>query len=104
MGGPAALEALQDTHDFSGFDCGEAAQNTWLRQHTLKNESRYSHTYVVCDNAKVVAYVSISAGSVECADAPKKMRRNDPTISPCPLLANRPCRQATTVKDWAAIF
>ena len=27
---------------------------------------------MVCDNAKVVAYVSISPGSVECADAPKR--------------------------------
>ena len=74
MSGPAAPAALQDTHNFSEFDCGEPALNTWLQQRALKNKSRYSHTYVVCDDAKVVAYVSISAGSVELAAAPKEMR------------------------------
>ena len=74
MGRPAAPEALQETYDFSEFDCGEPALNTWLQQRALKNESRYSRTYVICDDAKVVAYVSISAGSVELAAAPKEMR------------------------------
>ena len=99
MGGPAAPEALHETHDFSEFDCGEPALNTWLQQRALKNESRYSRTYVVCDDANVVAYVSIFAGSVERADAPKKMRRNAPDNITCPLLADWPCRQGTTVKN-----
>ena len=86
MGGPAALEALQDTHNFSEFDCGEPALNTWLQQRALKNESRYSRTYVVCDDANVVAYVSIFAGSVERADAQKMMRRNAPDNIPVSII------------------
>ena len=76
MGGLAAPEALHDAHDFSEFDCGEPALNNWLQQRALKNESKYSRTYVVCDDAKGVAYASISAGSVEHAGSQKKMRRN----------------------------
>ena len=86
MGGLAAPEALHDAHDFSEFDCGEPALNTWLQQRALKNESRYSRTYVVCDDAKVVAYASISAGSVERTGAPKKMRRNAPDNIPVSII------------------
>ena len=86
MGELTAPEALQDTHDFSEFDCGEPALNAWLQRRALKNESKYSLTYVVCDDAKVVAYVSISAGSVERADAPNKMRRNAPNNIPVSII------------------
>lgn len=86
MGGLEAPEALHDAHDFGEFDCGEPTLNTWLQQRALKNESRYSRTYVVCDDAKVVAYASISAGSVERAGAPKKMRRNAPDNIPVSII------------------
>ena len=104
MGGPVALEALQDTHDFSGFDCGEPALNILLHQRALENESRYSRTYVVCDDAKVVAYMSISAGSVERADAPKKMRRNAPDNIPVSIIGRLAVSRSHGAKDWAAIF
>jgi GNAT superfamily N-acetyltransferase len=63
-------------HDLSGFDCGETALNDWLRHRALKNESRFSRTYVVCEDKRVVAYFCISAGAVERAAAPGKVRRN----------------------------
>jgi GNAT superfamily N-acetyltransferase len=44
----------------------------------LKNESRFSRTYVVCEDNRVVAYFCISAGAVERAAAPGKVRRNAP--------------------------
>jgi hypothetical protein len=65
-------------HDLSAFDCGEPALNDWLRHHALKNESRFSRTYVVCEDNRVVAYFCISAGAVERAAAPGKLRRNAP--------------------------
>ena len=59
---------LLPSHDLGAFDCGEPALNDWLKQRALKNESRFSRTYVVCEGDRVVAYYCISAGAVERAD------------------------------------
>lgn len=78
---------LTADHDVSGFDCGEPALNDWLRHRALKNESRFSRTYVVCDDDKrVVAYFCISAGAVERASAPGKVRRNAPDAIPVSVI------------------
>lgn len=75
----AAPVPLTAGHDLSTFDCGEPALNDWLRHRALKNESRFSRTYVVCgEKNRVVAYFCIAAGSVERAAAPSKVRRNAP--------------------------
>jgi GNAT superfamily N-acetyltransferase len=42
----------------------------------LKNESWFSRTYIVCKGKRVVAYFCISAGGVERAAAPGRVRRN----------------------------
>lgn len=73
-------------HDLSGFDCGEPALNDWLLQRALKNESRFSRTYVVCENNRVVAYFCISASAVERAAAPGKIRRNAPDTIPVSII------------------
>lgn len=78
---------LTADHDVSGFDCGEPALNDWLRHRALKNESRFSRTYVVCDDSnQVVAYFCISAGAVERAAAPGKVRRNAPDTIPVSVI------------------
>jgi GNAT superfamily N-acetyltransferase len=73
-------------HDVSGFDCGEPMLNDWLRGRALKNESRFSRTYVVCAGRRVVAYFCISAGSVERLAAPGKVRRNAPDVIPVSVI------------------
>jgi GNAT superfamily N-acetyltransferase len=73
---------LTAAHDLSTFDCGEPALNDWLRNRALKNESRFSRSYVVCDGARVVAYYCVSAGSIERVAAPGKIRRNAPDMVP----------------------
>lgn len=73
---------LTAEHDLSAFDCGEAVLNDWLRHRALKNESRFSRTYVVCEGQRVVGYFCISAGSVERGAAPGKVRRNAPDVIP----------------------
>ena len=50
---------LTAEHDLSAFDCGEAVLNDWLRQRALRNESRFSRTYVVCEGNRVIAYVGV---------------------------------------------
>jgi GNAT superfamily N-acetyltransferase len=77
---------LTADHDLSEFDCGESALNDWLKQRALKNESRFSRTYVVCDGNRAVAYFCISAGAVERASAPGKVRRNAPDTIPISVI------------------
>jgi GNAT superfamily N-acetyltransferase len=83
LSAPAPLTA---DHDPSDFDCGEPVLNDWLKQRALKNESRFSRTYVLCDGPRIVAYYCISAGSVERAAAPGKMRRNAPDAIPVSVI------------------
>jgi len=64
LSAPAPLTA---NHDLTAFDCGEPVLNEWLKHRALKNESRFSRTYVVCDGNAVAAYFCIAAGSVERA-------------------------------------
>jgi GNAT superfamily N-acetyltransferase len=73
-------------YDLSAFDCGEPALNEWLRHRALKNEGRFSRTYVVCEGKRVVAYFCISAGAVERAAAPGKVRRNAPDTIPVSVI------------------
>jgi GNAT superfamily N-acetyltransferase len=77
---------LTAEHDLSAFDCGEPALNEWLRHRALKNESRFSRTYVVCEGNRVVACFCISAGAVERAAAPGKLRRNAPDTIPVAVI------------------
>lgn len=77
---------LTAEHDLSAFDCGEPALNDWLRHRALKNESRFSRTYVVCAGNRVVGYFCISAGSVERNAAPGKVRRNAPDLIPVSII------------------
>lgn len=77
---------LTADHDLATFDCGEPALDDWLRQRALRNESRFSRTYVVCAADRVVAYVCISAGSVERATAPGRMRRDAPERIPVSII------------------
>jgi len=77
---------LTSEHVLSGFDCGEPALNGWLQHRALKNENRFSRTYVVCEGNRVVAYFCISAGAVDRATAPGKLRRNAPDTIPVSVI------------------
>jgi len=77
---------LTADHDLSDFDCGEPALNDWLKRRAFKNEGRFSRTYVVCDGNRGVAYFCISAGAVERASAPGKVRRNAPDTIPISVI------------------
>lgn len=77
---------LSTSHNLAEFDCGEPALNDWLKQRALKNESRFSRTYVVCDDNRAIGYFCISAGSVDRAAAPGKVRRNAPDMVPVSII------------------
>jgi GNAT superfamily N-acetyltransferase len=82
----SAPQPLTADHDLSGFDCGVPVLDEWLKHRALKNESRFSRTYVVCNGNRVVAYFSISAGAVERSAAPGKLRRNAPDTIPVSVI------------------
>jgi GNAT superfamily N-acetyltransferase len=77
---------LTAEHDLAAFDCGEPALNEWLRHRALKNESRFSRTYVICEGKRVIAYFCVSAGAMERAAAPGKVRRNAPDTIPVSVI------------------
>lgn len=83
---PSPPVPLADDHDLSDFDCGEPALNSWLKNRALRNESRFSRTYVVCEGRAVVAFVCISAGAVERSAAPGALRRNAPDLIPVSVI------------------
>lgn len=74
--------ALTAEHDTSAFDCGDSLLNDWLCRRALNNESRFSRTYVACEGVRVAACFCISAGAVDRAAAPGKVRRNAPDAIP----------------------
>jgi GNAT superfamily N-acetyltransferase len=83
---PSEPVPLTADHDVAGFDCGVPALNDWLTRRALKNESRFSRTYVVSVANRVVAYFCIAAGAVERAAAPGKLRRNAPDAVPVSVI------------------
>lgn len=69
------------------FDCGEPSLNNFLRDRALNNNSTgASRTFVTTMDDQVVGYYALSTGSVERADAPKRMQRNQPPTVPVILL------------------
>jgi GNAT superfamily N-acetyltransferase len=78
--------ALTSDHDCGAFDCGVPTLDEWLKRRALPNESRFSRSYVVCEGKNVVAYYSLSAGSVERGFVPGRLRRNAPDAIPVALI------------------
>jgi GNAT superfamily N-acetyltransferase len=82
----SAPEPLKTQHVSAQFDCGEPALNNWLQQKALKNESRFSRSYVVCNDGHVAGYYCISAGSVQRQQAPSRLKRNAPDPIPVAII------------------
>ena len=82
----AAPTPLTIDHDLADFDCGEPNLNDWLKHRALKNDGRFSRTYVVCDGERVAGYFCISAGAIERTAAPEKIRRNAPDTIPVSVI------------------
>ncbi len=81
-----APQPITAAHDLSRFDCGVPVLNDWLRERALKNESRFSRTYAVCDGPQVAGYYCLSAGAVQREAAPGKLRRNAPDSVPVSII------------------
>lgn len=78
-------EHLSPSHDLSTFRCGEPILDQWLKDRAAANErTGASRTYVLRDEATVVGYYCLAAGSVSIANAPGRVRRNMP--DPVPVI------------------
>jgi GNAT superfamily N-acetyltransferase len=94
--------AISEDHILAHFDCGQPALNDWLRLRALKNESRFSRTFVVCDGMNVVGYYCISAGSIERQSSPAKLRRNAPDTVPISIIGRLAVCQSHAGKGLGA--
>ena len=70
------------------FDSGSPVLDRWFATHALPNqESGASHTYVVREAGRVVAFYSLASGGIEHPKAPGGIRRNMPDPVPVMILA-----------------
>lgn len=82
-----APEALNVSHSFTKFDCGNVTLNNWLKERALKNESSgASRTYVICHQNHVIGYYTLATGAVHHVEAPGRVRRNMPDPIPVMVL------------------
>ena len=87
MGTITAPEPISERHDVSRFDSGMPSLNTWLQRKARLNEAKGgARTYVVCDGARVIAFYSLAASSVERRRVSSRVGRNMPEPIPVILL------------------
>jgi GNAT superfamily N-acetyltransferase len=73
------VEKLRAEHDLAGFDCGVPALNHFLARHSLASQQGHNaQTYVVTSTGRVVAYYTLTAGSVGHAGATERARKGQP--------------------------
>ena len=67
---------IKKENDHSRFDCGNDSLNNFLKKFAYSaQQSNSSVTYVVVESNAIIAYYSLSYGSVACADAPERVRK-----------------------------
>lgn len=78
---------LTEHHVTEGFSCGIDSLDQWLKRRSLKNQIQgASRTYVLCDEARVVAYYALASGAVTTTQATGRFRRNMPDPIPVVVL------------------
>lgn len=74
------LALLAEEHDLDGFDCGDQALNVWLAKHArASHRADLARTYLaLADDDVLVGCVSLTTGSVDRDDAPRRFARGMP--------------------------
>jgi len=69
-------EPLGTQHRLEGFDCGKPQLNEWLIRHARQAQgSGSAKTFVVCEDARIAGYFSLTVGQVDTLDAPERVRK-----------------------------
>jgi GNAT superfamily N-acetyltransferase len=78
-----------ERHDVTGFTCGEASLDVWLREQAVPATARRTaRTWVWSDpEDRVVGYYALAAHKVAREEVPGKIGRGGPTEIPAVLLA-----------------
>ena len=72
----SAPRPLDAAHNVEDFDCGKPALTDWLLRHARQAQgSGSARTFVVCDEARVAGYFSLTVGQIDTLDAPERIRR-----------------------------
>jgi len=67
---------LTKGHAIETFESGTEALDVYLRRYALSNQNAgAAQTYIAVADARVVGYYSLSAASIEYADAPQRLRK-----------------------------
>jgi GNAT superfamily N-acetyltransferase len=73
------LVLLTADHDLGGFHCGAEQLDSWLRDHALASQrADIVRTYLMLAGERVLAYVSLTTGSIRPESAPKRYSRGMP--------------------------
>lgn len=84
-----APEKLDGTHILDRFDSGEPSITDYLQKQARKAQSaKQAVVYVCCEKGtpNVVAYYTLSSGSVDRCNIPKNLQRNSPSAHPVTVL------------------
>jgi GNAT superfamily N-acetyltransferase len=83
----SAPEIITSEHNVSQFECGNESLNEYLQKKALKTQNSFAKTYVVCSKKNVIAYYTLTVGSINREEITKKMQRNAPKQIGVVLLA-----------------
>lgn len=79
--------SVTPAHDLADFDCGVPSLDDWLQRRALRNQaSGASRCFVVAEGTRVIGSYTLSAGVIERAAVPGRLRRQTPESLPVLLL------------------
>ena len=79
-------EKLNKKHIINQFDCGNEQLNNYLKNYAFQNQKKnISNTFAAQKNDKVVAYYTLTFGSILKDELPRKTNRNLPNY-PIPVM------------------
>ncbi len=80
-------ERLTSTHELDDFDSGRPQLDQWLRHHAARDAAENgARAYVVCQDARVVAFYCLANAAVLHAGAPGRVGRDLPAPIPVMVL------------------
>jgi len=84
----SAPEKLNDTHDFSAFECGEASIDAYAKRAHKAHAAKDAIVYVTCrkDTTEVMGFFTLTNGATMRDEVPKKLQRNSPNPYPVTIL------------------
>lgn len=99
-----APEKLNGTHILDRFDSGEPSITGYLQNQARKAQgAKQAVVFVCCEKgtSNVVAYYTLSSGSVERCNIPKSMQRNSPSVHPVTVLGRMGITQIAQGQGFA---